>query len=171
MEQQKTKRTLKYEFTEVELLDLGRDLSLKSQELRNLEDQKKSVVSEFGSRMTIAKEQIGQLSDKVSAGYEMRDVLCMVDYHLPEGGKKTFTRTDTGEGWVEPMNETDHNLFTQWEERERERLENEDAEMDAAPQVEDDPDGLPDEDLEMEYDGEYAEDATPRAANGRFAQK
>lgn len=141
MEAQKTKRTLKYEFTDLEMLELGRDLSIKSQELRNLEDQKKSVVSEFSSRMTIAKEQIGQLSDKVASGYEMRDVYCTVVYHVPETGKKIFTRTDTGEEWFEPMNDTDHNLFTQWEEKERERLESEQAEIDAEPTVEDEPDG------------------------------
>lgn len=41
MEQQTTRRTLKYEFTHDEMLELGRDLSIKSQELRNLEEQKK----------------------------------------------------------------------------------------------------------------------------------
>lgn len=138
METQKVKRTVKYEFTDAEKLELGRDLSLRSQDLRTLEDQKKSVVSDFGSRMTIAREQIGSLSDKVASGYEMRDVTCLVDYHEPEMGKKTMTRTDTGEEWVEPMNETDHNLFTQWEDRERERLESDQAEIDAMPQVEDD---------------------------------
>ena len=40
MEQQTTRRTLKYEFTHYEMLELGRDLSIKSQELRNLEEQK-----------------------------------------------------------------------------------------------------------------------------------
>ena len=39
MEQQKTRRTLKYEFTPAEMLDLGRDLSAKNQELRQIEEQ------------------------------------------------------------------------------------------------------------------------------------
>ena len=120
MEQQKTRRTLKYEFTPEELLELGRDLSNKNQELRTLVDQKKSVVAEYGSRMTIANEQIGSLSDKVAAGYEMRDVICMVDYHHPERDMKTITRTDTEESWEEKMNETDHNLFNTWEQKQRE---------------------------------------------------
>lgn len=131
MEQQKTRRTLRYEFTNEEMRDLGRDLSVKNQELRQLEEQKKSVVADFGSRMTIAKEHISSLSDKVASGYEMRDVMCMVEYHTPEINKKTYTRTDNEESWIEPMNDTDHNLFTQWEQRERERLENEESEIDA----------------------------------------
>lgn len=131
MEQQKTRHTLRYEFTNEEMRDLGRDLSVKNQELRQLEEQKKSVVADFGSRMTIAKEHISSLSDKVASGYEMRDVMCMVEYHTPEINKKTYTRTDNEESWIEPMNDTDHNLFTQWEQRERERLESEESEIDA----------------------------------------
>lgn len=135
MEQQKTKRTLKYEFTSDEMLELGRDLSAKNQELRQLEEQKKSVVAEFGSRIAVAKEQISSLSDKVASGYEMRETTVMIDYHLPERGKKTLTRTDTGEQWVEPMNDTDHNLFNQWEQRELENAENEEEEVDGKPVV------------------------------------
>lgn len=131
MEQQKTRRTLRYEFTNEEMRDLGRDLSVKNQELRQLEEQKKSVVADFGSRMTIAKEHISSLSDKVASGYEMRDVMCMVEYHTPGINKKSYTRTDNSESWIEPMNDTDHNLFTQWEQRERERLESEESEIDA----------------------------------------
>lgn len=130
MDQQKTRRTLRYEFTNEEMRELGRDLSVKNQELRQLEEQKKSVVADFGSRMTIAKEHISSLSDKVASGYEMRDVMCMVEYHTPEINKKSYTRTDNSESWIEPMNDTDHNLFTQWEQRERERLETEASEID-----------------------------------------
>lgn len=139
MEQQKTKRTLKYEFTPEEMLELGRDLSAKNQELRQIEEQKKSVVPEYGSRIAIAKEQISSLSDKVASGYEMRETTVMIDYHLPERGKKTLTRTDTGEQWVEPMNDTDHNLFNQWEQRELENAANEEAEMEGTPVVDDGP--------------------------------
>ncbi len=138
MEQQKTKRTLKYEFTPTEMLELGRDLSAKNQELRQIEEQKKSVVAEYGSRIAIAKEQISSLSDKVASGYEMRDVTVMIDYHWPERGKKTLTRTDTGEQWEEPMNDTDHNLFNQWEQREAENAASDEAELAAEPVVDGD---------------------------------
>lgn len=138
MEQQKTKRTLKYEFTPTEMLELGRDLSAKNQELRQIEEQKKSVVAEYGSRIAIAKEQISSLSDKVASGYEMRDVTVMIDYHWPERGKKTLTRTDTSEQWEEPMNDTDHNLFNQWEQREAENAASDEAELAAEPVVDGD---------------------------------
>lgn len=44
-------------------------------------------------------------------------------------------RTDTGEQWVEPMNDTDHNLFNQWEQRELENAANEEEEVDGKPVV------------------------------------
>lgn len=91
--------------------------------------------------MAIAKEQISTLSDKVASGYEMRDVQCLIDYHTPERDKKTLTRTDTGESWVEPMNETDHNLFTQWEQRQLEEQSEED-ELNEAPIIEEDADKI-----------------------------
>ncbi|MDR2652296.1 MAG: hypothetical protein LBC68_08290, partial [Prevotellaceae bacterium] len=125
MEQQTTKRTLKYEFTPEEREAYAIALANKNQEFRQIEDNKKAVVSDYGSRLNICKEEINQLSDKVARGYEMRDTHCTIDYHAPERNKKLLTRTDTGESWIEPMTDTDHNLFNQWEERERERLENE----------------------------------------------
>ena len=136
METTTVKRTLRYDFTEAERLELGRELSLKNQELRQLEDSKKSVVAEYSSRLTIAKEQINVLSDKVASGYETRDIYCDLQYHCPERNKKTYTRTDNGEAWVEAMTDVDHNLFNQWEEKEQKRLaEGADNDLSAEPQV------------------------------------
>lgn len=162
MEQQKTKRTLKYEFSYGEMLDLGRDLSAKNQELRQLEEQKKSVVAEFGSRIAVAKEQISSLSDKVASGYEMRETTCMIDYHVPVRGKKTMTRSDTNESWVEPMNDTDHNLFNQWEQRELEIQESEEDELGSEPVVKESPEGT------SEVASEPVAEKPARKSNGQF---
>ena len=139
MEQQKVKRSLKYEFKAEEIHELATELANKNQELRQLEENKKAVTADFGSRMTVCKEQIGLLSDRVASGYEMRDVSCVVDYHIPTPNKKTITRTDTNESWEEQMNETDFNLFTQWEEKEKEqeRIEAEGSEPGANKEEED----------------------------------
>lgn len=120
------RRSLRYTFTEDEAKELARELANKNQEQRQLEEQKKSVVAEYGSRMTVVKENISMLSDKVASGYEMRDIQCQVEYHTPERNKKTVTRSDSGEEWVEPMLESDFNLFNQWEaEQENEQPEEE----------------------------------------------
>lgn len=75
-------------------------------------------MAEYASRLSVAKEQINQLSNKVASGFEMRDVECLVEFHEPERNKKRLTRSDTGERWVEPMNDVDFNLFTQFSEGE-----------------------------------------------------
>lgn len=168
MEQQTTKRTLKYDFSNEERLELGRDLSQMNQKLRQLEDEKKSVVSEFGSRIAIVKEQISSLSDKVASGYEMRDTIVTIDYHMPERGKKTLTRTDTGESWVEPMNNTDHDLFNQWEMRELENAQDDEGELSDDPNVEDDDTLYEDDVQESEPD---TREPNTRQSNGRFTKK
>ena len=122
METQTIKRQLKYEFSTQERSELGNELSLKVQEMRRLEDEKSSVTSDYGSRIKICKEQLNTLSDKVSNGYEVRETVCECEYHVPERNKKTIKRLDTDEIWIETMLDYDHNLFNQWEEKERQRL-------------------------------------------------
>lgn len=112
----KETRPLRYEFSKEELHEIAVDLANHNQELRRIEEEKKSVVSEYGSRINITKERISSLSDKVSAGYEVRDIECEVKYHEPTKGMKTLTRLDTGYTWKDKMTEYDFNLFTQYTE-------------------------------------------------------
>lgn len=182
MEKQQLRRSLEHRFSDEEIKNLSRELALENQNLSNLENQKKSVVSEYGSRMSICREQIGVLSDKVASGYEMRDIMCDVEYHAPEKNRKQFTRTDTGDVWSEPMCDADHNLFTTWERKEAERLESEKEMNGGEVNYEAEADGLPENDFELEivYDGEYSNELIPmngdgvvqtRGAGGRFTKK
>ncbi|MDR0756294.1 MAG: hypothetical protein LBF85_00415 [Tannerella sp.] len=131
------KRTLKYEFTADELRELSNQLANKNLELRQKEEAKKSVVAEFGSQITVCREQINSLSDKVAGGYEYRDVSCTVEWHTPCRNQKTIVRSDTGASWTEPMNDADFTLFNQWERKEAE------AETEAEDEAEDDSNFLP----------------------------
>jgi len=110
------KRNLKYQFTQDERISLSEELANNNQKLRQLEDEKKSITSEYGSKINITKEQINITSDKVASGYELREITCSVVYHLPEKNKKTLTRSDNGESFVERMTDYDHNIFTQYQE-------------------------------------------------------
>lgn len=115
-ELQTVTKSLRYEFSEAEMKELSIDLANTNQELRRLEEEKKSITSEYGSRMNICKERISSFSDKVSSGYEVREIECEVQYHVPRKGIKTLRRTDTGKVWEEKMSDHDFNLFTQFEE-------------------------------------------------------
>ena len=116
MEQSKERKTLKYLFSDREKLILAGELANKQQELRQLEDQKKSINSEYASRINIAREHININADKLASGYEMREIDCKVQYHTPEQNKKLLLRLDTMEEWIEPMTDYDYNLFTQFQE-------------------------------------------------------
>lgn len=125
MEAQKEKRSLKYEFDSSELIELSRELANKTQEMRQLEEQRKSVVSEYTSKTNIAREQVLLLSDKVSSGYEIRDVECLVTFHEPTEGLKTIIRNDTGHTWTEKMTGSDYTLWNQYQNAAQEKKDDE----------------------------------------------
>lgn len=106
-------RYLRYDFKAQEVVELSMKLANKTQELSSLEDEKSSIASQYKSKMDSLKSELGSLSNKVSSGYEMRKVDCTIRYHYPEQGKKTVTRTDTDEEFVEKMTNEEWNLFNQ----------------------------------------------------------
>lgn len=148
MEQRKITRDLEYFFSDEEKLEMSRQLAAENQNKRKLEDQKKSVQSQYASQINEKTETINVLSDKLAAGYEFRRIPCIVQYHTPERNKKTLTREDTGESFVEKMTEYDHDLFNQYEQEQAE-AGNEQQDLDGAPNIEGEPfggdyaDGLP----------------------------
>ena len=140
MEDFKESRNLKYYFTDDERSEIGIALANKNQELRELEDQKKSVMSDYSSRMNVTKEEINQASNKVASGYEMRGINCIIQYHLPEQGMKTITRTDIDadrdgmkKTWTERMTQMDYNLWTQYKEENEEEVFTDEGEGDEIP--------------------------------------
>lgn len=124
MEQKKITRDLEYHFTDEERNEMGKQLAAENQNKRKLEDQKKSVMSQYGSQINESAETINTLADKLASGYEFRKTECVVEWHTPERNKKTITRTDDGSSWSERMTEYDHDLFNQWEEEQAADLEN-----------------------------------------------
>ena len=110
MEKQKEKRTVKYEFTNDEKLNLSRDLALAKKELKFIEWQKRGANADFERRISVCKEEIRWLSRKYSTGYEMREVECDIEFHSPEYGRKTLVRSDGQDSWDEPMTSFDYKL-------------------------------------------------------------
>jgi hypothetical protein len=108
------KRSLRYDFTAVEIHDLSLELAKKTKELSALTEEKKTVVSQYGARLNEVKATTNKLSNQVSDGWEFRDIECTVEYHKPQQGKKTIIRKDTDKvAMIETMSEYDHNLFNQ----------------------------------------------------------
>jgi hypothetical protein len=158
MEIQTVKRALSYEFTQREKEELGRELANKNLQLSQQEASKRSVVASYGSQISQTKEDIAMLSNKLAAGYEIRDTVCEVQYHHPNRNIKTLLRTDTGETWTEPMSDVDFNLWTQFNKVESENSETseEDNLLNEAVHVGYD---APDTESESEEDDENSEES------------
>jgi hypothetical protein len=121
------KRALRYDFTAKETHDLSLTLAAKTKEFQAVEEEKKTVVSQYGSKLKEIKASCNRLSNLVADGYELRDIECEVQYHTPTQGKKTIIRKDSNKTTaVETMTEWEWNLFNQPPDGENGELENKD---------------------------------------------
>jgi hypothetical protein len=93
----KSREYLRYDFTDAEMLEMGKGLARANERVAALESEKDDVVSAIKARITRAESEGAGLAVALNKGYEMRDVECTVMFHVPADGKKTITRTDSGE--------------------------------------------------------------------------
>jgi len=110
------KRSLRYDFTAIETHDLAIQLAQKTREVSSLEEDKKSVTSQYSAKINEAKATATRLSNLISDGWEFRETECGVEYHVPDQGQKTYTRKDNGKKFTEKMESFEWNLFTQPQE-------------------------------------------------------
>ena len=89
------KRTLRYDFTAVEIHDLSMDLAGKTKEIVTLKKQKTSAVSQYTAKINEAEATCNSLSNKVADGFEHREIECEVIFNKPANGKKTIIRKDS----------------------------------------------------------------------------
>lgn len=89
------KRTLRYDFTAVEVHDLSVQLANETRKVVSLTEEKKSVTSQWTAKINEAKATCNNLSFKVSDGYEHREIDCEVIFNQPAQGKKTIIRKDS----------------------------------------------------------------------------
>jgi hypothetical protein len=93
----KTHEYVRYDFSEAEMLRMGRDLARATERIASLEAEKNDIVTAIKARITAATSEAAGLSLALNKGYEMRNVDCTVSFHVPGNGKKTTARVDTGE--------------------------------------------------------------------------
>ena len=88
---------LEYKFTPEELTGFSQDLARDTAKMGELEDAKKMAMSQFKAELDACHARANLNAEHIRTGKEMRMVDCEVDYDTPKTGKKTITRTDTGE--------------------------------------------------------------------------
>lgn len=108
------KRTLRYDFTAVEIHDLSLQLANKTKDVASLVKKKKSVTSQCTAEINAAESACAVLSNQVADGYEHRDIDCEVIFNQPTQGKKTIIRKDSNTiVGVEAMTTSDWNLINE----------------------------------------------------------
>lgn len=109
------KMNLRCLLTDEEKLSLGNELADATNDLREIENDKSRVTSDFKARATAVEATISIASNKLRSGYEHRDVECKVQFDDPKPGKKTIYRqdiADIGDGLtiVEERDMTDEEI-------------------------------------------------------------
>lgn len=112
-ELQTTNRSLRYDFSAVEIHNFSLQLATETRKMSATEEERKTVTSDFAAKINASKATCNKLSNFITNGYEYRDIQCTVEYHKPEQGKKTLTRKDNNEKIVEKMDQFEWNLFNQ----------------------------------------------------------
>lgn len=107
------KRSLRYDLKATEVHDLSLQLANKTKERLAMEEEKKSVTSQYKAKLDEITATCNKLSNQVVDGYEFREVDCAIEYHKPVAGKKILTRSDTQVQIIETMTTWEHNLFNQ----------------------------------------------------------
>jgi hypothetical protein len=81
----------RHEFDETEKSKLGLKLAELNQQKTRTEEEKKAVVSQWATKVKTIQSEIGDLSAKISSGFEMRPTECEVHFDW-KTGKKTYIR-------------------------------------------------------------------------------
>jgi len=95
-----TKRTQEYlrvQLAREELLVYGKEQADKLNEKVRLEEDLDRIKADFKAKISALEARINGLTSCISTGYEYRNVKCTEYLGLPEAGKKTVVRDDTGE--------------------------------------------------------------------------
>ena len=88
---------LQYHFTDPELLELAREQSRTIQEKGALERKKSEISKTLAGEIENKQGQIESLTERVSNGYEWRNIECVIHFDRPTPGMAQVIRTDTGD--------------------------------------------------------------------------
>ncbi len=85
------------QFNEVELRGLTTEVTRLFWKRAHLEEEKKETAKAFADQIADLSMEISEHMEELRLGGRMQPVVCVEEFNTPEPGKKTITRTDTGE--------------------------------------------------------------------------
>lgn len=88
----KTKEPITFNvaYGDSDLAEMGKTLAHFNSELLALEEQKKSVMSDYKAKMDAKQEQINEVSRKVNQGFDVKHETCEVVKDFDNGTKKCY---------------------------------------------------------------------------------
>lgn len=89
---------------------MSHNLSAQTMKIKELDEEKKGEVKIYNKRIKDLKEQNEHLAELLIAGEEEREVAIEITYNKPKPGFKWIVRTDTYDGWEEPMSQYEYTL-------------------------------------------------------------
>lgn len=100
-----------YHFTDAEKQDLGHQLASLITRRGEIEQEKSQVMSQYGSRLKEVGAQVSGLSNKITAGVEIRPTQAIVEYDVKRG-MKLFFHENKAKSLIreEPMTPSDFQL-------------------------------------------------------------
>jgi hypothetical protein len=90
-------REARYDFTQQEIRELGRDMAREAQGVYDARAQKVATVAELSSLIKSAEKRVSDFAEKINCGYELRPIECIEILDSPRPGRKSVVRTDTQE--------------------------------------------------------------------------
>lgn len=90
-------KTIEVEITEAQMAVLGKDIAHLSNEVSQLEVEKKAAADDFKSQISDKKKSLADLIHRVNRGVDRRDIEVDILINTPEKGQKSFIDVKTGE--------------------------------------------------------------------------
>ena len=91
-----TTEYLRYHFNEEEKKGLARDMAQNVIKVRDLEEEKKSITSQYASKINMAVAESNAAAQKLESGFEMRTIDCEEVFDYVNGTVRIY-RQDTSE--------------------------------------------------------------------------
>lgn len=93
----KTEISLRVNYTEKELLEIGKKLAEANRELECAESEKKSITGTLKAKCDSIAARVAQHSGEITNGYTYRNIPCEIRFDTPTKGMKQTVRLDSHE--------------------------------------------------------------------------
>lgn len=91
-----TTETVRYTFTRDEKVGIAEDLARCHTDLQTIEEELANIKADYKAKTTAKDAELSQHKNKITSGYEMRQVNCLVLKFRPDEKSKLVVRLDTG---------------------------------------------------------------------------